>query len=109
METLHLVLNAVTVIFISATMFSAGLGATVPALRGVFANVPLLLLALITNMVGRPAARLGCSHPSAASPSPPPSTDCSPPPTQAPTSPSTWEHWCGPWPCCNSYRSPSAC
>ncbi|WP_329203141.1 bile acid:sodium symporter family protein [Streptomyces sp. NBC_01435] len=51
METLHLVLNAVTVIFIAATMFAAGLGATVPALRGVFTNVPLLLLALITNMV----------------------------------------------------------
>ncbi|WP_369389886.1 hypothetical protein AB5J72_21285 [Streptomyces sp. CG1] len=26
METLHLVLNAVTVIFIAATMFAAGLG-----------------------------------------------------------------------------------
>ncbi|MEU6593534.1 hypothetical protein ABZ923_30645 [Streptomyces sp. NPDC046881] len=34
METLHLVLNAVTVIFIAATMFAAGLGATVPALCG---------------------------------------------------------------------------
>ncbi|GGJ69917.1 bile acid:sodium symporter family protein [Streptomyces brasiliensis] len=51
METLHLVLNAVTVIFIAATMFAAGLGATVSALRGVFTNVPLLLLALIANMV----------------------------------------------------------
>ncbi|MER6978203.1 bile acid:sodium symporter family protein [Streptomyces carpinensis] len=51
METLHLVLNAVTVIFIAATMFAAGLGATVSALRGVFANVPLLLLALTANMV----------------------------------------------------------
>ncbi|MFJ4524680.1 hypothetical protein ACIP4Y_27655 [Streptomyces sp. NPDC088810] len=30
METLHLVLNAVTVIFIAATMFAAGLGTTVP-------------------------------------------------------------------------------
>lgn len=51
MDTLHLVLNAVTVIFIAATMFAAGLGATVPALRGVFTNVPLLLLALLANMV----------------------------------------------------------
>ncbi|WP_433454458.1 bile acid:sodium symporter family protein [Streptomyces sp. CA-142005] len=51
MDTLHLVLNAVTVIFIMATMFAAGLGATVPALRGVFTNVPLLLLALLANMV----------------------------------------------------------
>ncbi|MER7841943.1 hypothetical protein ABTY98_40175 [Streptomyces sp. NPDC096040] len=51
MDTLHLVLNAVTVIFIVATMFAAGLGATVPALRGVFTNVPLLLLALLANMV----------------------------------------------------------
>ncbi|MET8244944.1 bile acid:sodium symporter [Streptomyces sp. NPDC005202] len=51
MDTLHLVLNAVTVIFIMATMFAAGLGATVPALRGVFTNVRLLLLALLANMV----------------------------------------------------------
>ncbi|MGW2086276.1 bile acid:sodium symporter family protein [Streptomyces sp. NPDC001880] len=51
METLHLVLNAVTVIFIATTMFAAGLRATVPALRGVFADVPLLLLALIANMI----------------------------------------------------------
>ncbi|MFF9573286.1 bile acid:sodium symporter family protein [Streptomyces sp. NPDC014685] len=51
MDTLHLVLNAVTVIFIAATMFAAGLRATVPALRGVFTDVPLLSLALIANMV----------------------------------------------------------
>lgn len=51
MDTLHLVLNAVTVIFIASTMFAAGLRATVPALRGVFADVPLLSLALIANMV----------------------------------------------------------
>ncbi|MEV0493384.1 hypothetical protein [Streptomyces atratus] len=43
--------NAVTVIFIAATMFAAGLGATIPALRGIFTDVPLLLLALLTNMV----------------------------------------------------------
>ncbi|OIK01599.1 bile acid:sodium symporter family protein [Streptomyces colonosanans] len=51
METLHLVLNAVTVIFIAVTMFAAGLGATVSALRGVFTDVPLLLPALIANLV----------------------------------------------------------
>lgn len=51
MDTLHIVLNAVTVIFIAATMFAAGLKATVPALRGVFVDLPLLLLALIANMV----------------------------------------------------------
>ncbi|MFC6067114.1 bile acid:sodium symporter [Streptomyces ochraceiscleroticus] len=51
MDTLHLVLNAVTVIFIAATMFAAGLGATLTGLRGVFTNVPLLLLALLANMV----------------------------------------------------------
>ncbi|WP_443065642.1 bile acid:sodium symporter family protein [Streptomyces sp. NBC_00557] len=54
METLHLALNAVTVIFIAATMFAAGLGATVSALRGVFTNIPLLLLALIANLVAVP-------------------------------------------------------
>ncbi|MFI9601459.1 bile acid:sodium symporter family protein [Streptomyces sp. NPDC052043] len=51
METLHMALNAVTVVFIAATMFAAGLGATVSALRDVFTNVPLLLLALTANMV----------------------------------------------------------
>ncbi|WP_329528735.1 hypothetical protein [Streptomyces sp. NBC_01462] len=51
MDTLHMLFNAVTVIFIAATMFAAGLGATIPALRGIFTNVPLLVLALFTNMV----------------------------------------------------------
>ncbi|MEU6506039.1 hypothetical protein [Streptomyces sp. NPDC046942] len=51
MDALHLVLNAVTVIFIVTTMLAAGFGATVPALRGVFSDVPLLVLALIANMV----------------------------------------------------------
>ncbi|MER7396730.1 hypothetical protein ABT381_14540 [Streptomyces sp. NPDC000151] len=51
MDTLHLVLNAVTVIFIAATMFAAGLGATLTGLRGVFTNAPLLILALLANMV----------------------------------------------------------
>ncbi|MFD0339615.1 bile acid:sodium symporter family protein [Streptomyces sp. NPDC127117] len=54
MDALHLVLNAVTVIFIAATMFAAGLRATVPALRGVFADLPLLLSALLANMVAIP-------------------------------------------------------
>ncbi|MER5358576.1 hypothetical protein [Streptomyces sp. NPDC002785] len=51
MDTLHLLFNAVTVIFIAATMFAAGLGATVEALRGVFTDVPLLVLALLANTV----------------------------------------------------------
>ncbi|WP_327241587.1 hypothetical protein [Streptomyces sp. NBC_01320] len=51
MDTLHMLFNAVTVIFIAATMFAAGLGATIAALRGIFTDVPLLLLALLTNMV----------------------------------------------------------
>ncbi|MEV7777560.1 hypothetical protein [Kitasatospora sp. NPDC088351] len=51
MDTLHMLFNAVTVIFIAATMFAAGLGATVAALRGVFAGIPLLLLALLANLV----------------------------------------------------------
>ncbi|MFG2479570.1 bile acid:sodium symporter family protein [Streptomyces fagopyri] len=54
MDTLHLLFNAVTVIFIAATMFTAGLGATVAALRSVLTNVPLLGLALIANMVAVP-------------------------------------------------------
>ncbi|MGW2564361.1 bile acid:sodium symporter family protein [Streptomyces sp. NPDC001514] len=51
METLRLLFNAITVIFIAATMFSAGLGATVAALRSIFTDVPLLVLALLANMV----------------------------------------------------------
>ncbi|GAA3163115.1 MULTISPECIES: bile acid:sodium symporter family protein [Streptomyces] len=51
MEPLHLLLNAVTVIFIAATMFAAGLGATASALRAVLTDAPLLLLALVANMV----------------------------------------------------------
>ncbi|MEU0480347.1 bile acid:sodium symporter [Streptosporangium sp. NPDC006013] len=51
METLHLVTNAVTVIFIATTMFAAGLGATLPALRAILADLPLLLLALSANLV----------------------------------------------------------
>lgn len=51
MDTLRLLFNAITVIFIAATMFSAGLGATLPALRAVVSDVPLLLLALLANMV----------------------------------------------------------
>ncbi|MFB7914399.1 hypothetical protein [Streptomyces sp. NPDC056061] len=51
METLHLLFNAVTVIFIAATMFAAGLGTTVAALRSLFANIPLLVLALLTSLV----------------------------------------------------------
>ncbi|MFI6062534.1 bile acid:sodium symporter family protein [Streptomyces sp. NPDC051286] len=54
MGTLHLLFNAVTVIFIAATMFTAGLGATFAALRGVLTDVPLLTLSLIANMVAIP-------------------------------------------------------
>ncbi|WP_261564500.1 bile acid:sodium symporter [Frankia gtarii] len=51
MDTLQLLFNAVTVVFIAVTMFAAGLGATTAALRAVFTDVPLLLLALLTNLV----------------------------------------------------------
>ncbi|GAA2299192.1 hypothetical protein GCM10010149_55130 [Nonomuraea roseoviolacea subsp. roseoviolacea] len=51
MDTLHLLLNAVTIVFIAATMFAAGLGATLPALRAVLTNVVLLVLVLVANLV----------------------------------------------------------
>ncbi|WP_405142788.1 bile acid:sodium symporter [Sphaerisporangium sp. NBC_01403] len=51
MDTLHLLFNAVTVIFIATTMFGAGLGATLSALRAIFADLPLLLLALLANLL----------------------------------------------------------
>jgi BASS family bile acid:Na+ symporter len=50
MGTLHLLFNAVTVIFIAATMFAAGLGSTLSALRTAVTNLPLLLLALVANL-----------------------------------------------------------
>ncbi|GAA3786697.1 hypothetical protein GCM10022226_01030 [Sphaerisporangium flaviroseum] len=51
MDTLHLLFKAVTVIFIATTMFGAGLGATLSALRAIFADLPLLLLALLANLL----------------------------------------------------------
>ncbi len=51
MAALHLLFNAVTVIFIAATMFAAGLGSTLAALRAAFTNVSLLLLVLLANLV----------------------------------------------------------
>ncbi|MEV0151687.1 MULTISPECIES: bile acid:sodium symporter [unclassified Nonomuraea] len=54
MNTLHLLFNAVTVIFIAATMFAAGLGTTLTALLTVLANLPLLLLVLLANLVAVP-------------------------------------------------------
>lgn len=51
METLHLLFNAITVIFIATTMFAAGLGATLPALRAIFTAPLLLVLALVANLV----------------------------------------------------------
>ncbi len=51
MGTLHLLFNAVTVVFIVATMFAVGLAATLPALRAIFTNPSLLLRALLANLV----------------------------------------------------------
>ncbi|GAA3129134.1 bile acid:sodium symporter family protein [Streptosporangium carneum] len=51
MDTLQLLFNTVTVVFIATTMFTAGLGATLSALRAVFATPALPLLALVANLV----------------------------------------------------------
>ncbi|MFJ2028139.1 bile acid:sodium symporter family protein [Streptosporangium sp. NPDC087985] len=51
MDSLHLLFNAVTVIFIATTMFAAGLGTALSALRAVFADLPLLLLVLLANLL----------------------------------------------------------
>ncbi|ADP79637.1 bile acid:sodium symporter family protein [Pseudofrankia inefficax] len=51
MDALHLLFNGITVVFIAATMFAAGLGATMPALRAIVTDIPLLLLALLANMI----------------------------------------------------------
>ncbi|MEV6866826.1 bile acid:sodium symporter [Streptosporangium subroseum] len=50
MDVLHLLFNAVTVIFIAVTMFAAGLATTLPTLRAVFTDLPLLSLALLANL-----------------------------------------------------------
>lgn len=59
MGTLQSLFNAVTVIFIGATMFAAGLGATLPSLRAVLSNVPLLVLVLLANLVVVPLLAWG--------------------------------------------------
>ncbi|MFG2915088.1 hypothetical protein ACGF0D_19640 [Kitasatospora sp. NPDC048298] len=46
--------NAVTVIFIAATGFAAGLETTVAGLRSVFTDIPLLASALLANLVVAP-------------------------------------------------------
>lgn len=46
--------TALTVVFIAATMFTAGLGTTLEALRSVLANIPLLALALLANLAAVP-------------------------------------------------------
>ena len=46
MEALRLLFDAITVTFIAVTMFAAGLGATLPALRAIFATPLPLVLAL---------------------------------------------------------------
>ncbi len=51
MDILYLLLNAVTVIFIAATMFAAGLGATIAALRRAFSDPLLLALVLVANLI----------------------------------------------------------
>jgi BASS family bile acid:Na+ symporter len=51
MDALHVLFNAVTVIFIAVTMFAAGLATTLPMLRAVLTDLPLLLLALAVNLV----------------------------------------------------------
>lgn len=50
MDVLQQLLTAVTVLFVVATMFAAGLGATFGALRAAFSDVPLLALVLLANL-----------------------------------------------------------
>ncbi|OUC96766.1 bile acid:sodium symporter [Streptosporangium minutum] len=51
MDALQVLFNAVTVIFIAVTMFAAGLSTPLAALRAVLADLPLLALALLANLV----------------------------------------------------------
>ena len=50
MDVLLLLLNAITVIFIGATMLAAGLGATLGVLRAAFSDWRLLVLVLLVNL-----------------------------------------------------------
>ncbi|GHJ44275.1 hypothetical protein Cs7R123_16170 [Catellatospora sp. TT07R-123] len=54
MDVLQPLFTAVTVVFIATTMFAAGLGSTLPALRSALTNVPLLVLVLLANLVAVP-------------------------------------------------------
>lgn len=51
MGALQVLFNAITVIFIAVTMFAAGLATPLPALRAVLIDLPLLLLALLANLI----------------------------------------------------------
>ncbi|MBB4915982.1 bile acid:sodium symporter family protein [Streptosporangium saharense] len=54
MNALQSLFNAITVIFIAVTMFAAGLATTVSALRAVFTDLRLPVLALLANLVAIP-------------------------------------------------------
>ena len=51
MEVINALLNIVVVVLIVSTMFGAGLGTTVGALRATFRNVTLVLLVVVANLV----------------------------------------------------------
>ena len=51
MEVISALLNIVVVVLIVSTMFGAGLGTTVGALRATFRNVTLVLLVVVANLV----------------------------------------------------------
>ena len=51
METVQILFNVIVVVFIVATMFGAGLGTTLPALKAMLSNVKLWMLVLIANVV----------------------------------------------------------
>ncbi|GAA2332469.1 hypothetical protein [Dactylosporangium salmoneum] len=59
MDVVLLLVNVVTIVFITSTMFGAGLGSTAAALPAVATDVPLLLLALLVNIVLVPLVAWG--------------------------------------------------
>ena len=61
MEAVKIIFNVVVVVFIVSTMFGAGLGTTLPALKSMFTNVKLWVVVLVANVLLVPLLGWGVS------------------------------------------------
>ena len=89
MEVISALLNIVVVVLIVSTMFGAGLGTTVGALRATFRNVKLVLLVVVANLVLVPLIGWGTAAALSLAPRPISRSFCWPA-RRAPRSPRSW-------------------